>query len=127
MFQGYFNDIFQSIDGFRFQKYFYSAESINIDVKEEQSAFLRLWSNENIRLEFWIMNNVFWYIVYGTPNTFLIIGNDATRPFVITPTFLFRNTDESTEENIDLPILSFDQVKFLLKTKAIEYIFNQQH
>lgn len=135
----YFNPLFQSIDSFQSERYVFYCRTASTH-NGEQCSLVKEWTSGNSRLQFWITTgtpytigeffdvpDMGWYIVYGTAETFLIVGNSDSHPFVVTPMFSFGNTDGSTEETIDFPSLNLDQVKYLLKTKAIEYIFNQIH
>lgn len=135
----YFDKTFQNIDNFKPEKYHYHFRIVPTDM-DDQSALLRQWIYKDTRLQFWITSNnphsdedpnpyvtVSWVIIYGSSDDFLIVGNNGSHPFVITPTFEFGNSDGSTTEDIDFPILNLDQVKYLLKTKAVSYIFDQIH
>ena len=138
--RNYYDLIFQSIDGFKFDRYQYYLRVVPTNTGE-QSALMRQWSNKDTRLQFWITTsepnltnevnpyimNSGWAIIYGTPTTFLVVGNNGSHPFVMAPDFTFDNSDGSTDEDVDFPILNFDQVKYLLKSKVIEYVFNQIH
>jgi len=117
--------IFQSIDEFKSDVYQYKLMVVPTDMCDESTLF-KQWTSGHNQLQCWISNNG-WAIIYGTTNLFIIVGNNESHPFVITPTFSFNNSDGSTSEDIDLPSLNFDQVKYLLKTKTVEYIFNQRH
>ena len=137
----YFGPIFRSIDSFQSELYVFYCKTAST-TNGEQCALVKEWvaTSTKSRLQLWITTgepravsdltnipNMGWYIVFGTSETFLIVGNSNSHPFVITPTFTLYNTDGSTDENIDLPSLNLDQVKYLLKTKASEYIFDQIH
>lgn len=138
--QDYFNPIFQSIDSFQSKNYKYYLQTANTH-NGEQPALVKEWSNDsNSRIQLWITNgepymigqhqsisDEGWYIVYGTPDTFLIVGNYGSHPFVVAPAFSFDNSDGSTDEDFDFPSLNLEQVKYILKTKAPEYIFDQTH
>lgn len=138
----YFDSIFQIIDAFKPLKYQYYLRVVPTDMGD-QSAMLKQWSNKNARLQFWITTSepasylnfnpdpyimeTGWAIIYGDANTFLIVGNVNSHPFVMTPTFTFDNSHGSTSENFDFPSLNLEQVKYLLKTKAPEYVFNASY
>lgn len=121
----YFDSIFQSIDNFAPSDYHYTFRLVPTNLGDE-SALVKKWSNYGDQIQLWIINDG-WAIIYGTNNTFLIVGNNNSHPFIMTPNFSFDNTDGSTDENIDFPSLNLDQVKYLVKTKTIEYIFDQIH
>lgn len=121
----YFDSIFHSIDSFQPLEFHNTFKIIPTDMGQE-GALVKEWISQDSKLQFWITNDG-WAVIYGAPTTFLIIGNFVSHPFVMTPLFSFDNSDGSTNEDIDLPVLNLIQVKYLLKTKVPEYIFNQVH
>ena len=139
--RNYFDPIFQAIDSFQSERYIYKLRQVHTDVGAEQCALSKQWSNNNARLQLWITSDFGnadddeednkhitedgWTIVYGDANTFLIVGqsNGGNEPYVITPTFKFYYPRSYRYENIDYPSLNLEQVKMLLKSKVIEYIF----
>lgn len=131
--QNYFDPIFESIDSFQSQQFQYYLNEV--DVEEGRAcALLKEWIGNNARMQFWITTGIelsAWAIIYGTPNTFLIVKNNGGHASVTAPTFYFYSSEASTFEDIDsrsfdLPSLNLDQVKNLLKTKALQFTFNQQ-
>jgi hypothetical protein len=120
-----FDPIFQSLNQFQFNNYRQKFKIIETGIGE-QATLLKEWTYDNSKLQFWI-NNEGWAAIYGITDTFLIVGNFVDRPFVATPLFIFCNSDGSTGDNVDFLSLDFDDVKDLMKTKAIEYIFHQIH
>lgn len=128
----YFDPIFQSIDSFKYDRYNYYCTMADTH-NDEQPALVRQWSNEDksTRIQLWITSHDDyddgWYIVYGSPETFLAVGGYNSHPFVVAPAFTFDNSDGSTDEDFDFPTLNLDQVKNILKTKSYEYVFDQHH
>jgi hypothetical protein len=121
----YFNSIFQAIDSFQPEVYTYKFKQISTRMGK-QCALLKQWTNRDGRIEYWVTDDGY-AIIFGTPNTFLIVGNFNDHPFVYTPDWTFDNSDGSTGDDVDYPSLNLDQVKHLLKIKAVEYTFDQIH
>ena len=108
----YFDHIFQSLDNFQSYNYKQTFNIIDTDIGQE-AALVKEWSGTNYhlhhqlhvndscdslyvnRLQFWISNKG-WAGIYGTTETFLIVGNFVGHPFVRTPEFTFCNSDGST-------------------------------
>lgn len=121
----YFKPIFQSLDEFVSNSFRQSFKIVNTDIGK-QACLVKEWFYQNSKLEFWV-NNEGWAAIYGTTDTFLIIGNFVDHPFVQTPLFTFCNSDGSTSDQDDFITFNLDDVKSLMKSKVPEYIFNQIH
>ena len=92
-----------------------------------ESALIRHYRKNPNYLDFYILNDGFCCLAEFS-NTFLIVGNFQSHPFVITPTFKFFNSDGSTSENCcNFTYLNLEEIINLVTTKALEYIFDQQH
>lgn len=121
-----YDEVFARIDKFTSKKYGYELKDIYGDPGEDMPAMVKSWSNYNSGIELWITNRGY-AAIYGDKDKFLVVGNHQDHPFVETNSFSFDNSDGSTSEDIDFPSLNLDQVKLLMKTKAIEYVFQQIH
>jgi hypothetical protein len=70
---------------------------------------------------------MFWSVIFGTSDNYLIVGNAGEHPFVQIPEFSFCNSDGSTSDYEVEPALPLKAIKDLAKKKSLEYIFNQRH
>jgi hypothetical protein len=120
-----FSPAFTALATFRPNDYQYQLKRVPTDTGKECSM-IRKWSCENSHLEFHVLDDGY-VIIFGTMDTFIIVGNNNSHPFVITPKFQFYNSDGSTWSDTDYPELNLTGIILLLSLKAQEYVFHQQH
>lgn len=123
--QDYFNPIFERIKTFISLKDTHEYKIIDTDM-DQDAALVKSWTNFDARIEFWDTNEGFG-IIYGDRTSFLVVGIFGGHPFVETVDFTFDNSDGSTDANIDGPGMTLEQVKQVLLTDPIQYIFDQRH
>ena len=121
------NPIFDELRPFigdRYRYFFQIADTHNGD----QPAMVREWSSQDgqTRLQYCLYDDG-WAVVFGSPTTFLVVGNNGAHPFVVTPGWSFDNSDGSTDDDFDPSEMTLAQIKAKAIQKTREFVFEQQH
>ena len=100
---------------------------------DKENILIKQWNDKNNCLQLLIILNEDdyydhdWVIIFGNNDYCLITGIYGCHPFVDTKSFRFGNSDGSTFLDINPNLLNFNQVKEILKSMTIEFIFDQCH
>ena len=141
--EDYLDQTYQNVNKFQYKKYSQNFSENCKTLMGKEDILTRQWRDGNTRIQVLIILNkeesshnaeiyvpaedYDYAIIYGDLSTFLIVSNYGCHPFVHHPSFNFDNSDGSTFEDHSLLSLSFKDIKKFLKSKTLEYIFDQCH
>ena len=128
-----FFPFYNALSSFIPSNYEYKIRRISTDMGKDY-AVIRTWTVKGPSAEgpsaeklVYILANEGYCAIYGSTDTFLVVGCYNCHPFVITPTFAFGNSDGSTDYPDWYLSSNLEDIKYQMMANMVSYLFEQVH